>query len=211
VRFSIECSCLAHWCAGLYSEDLILALDAAGGGDLSEVQRLCRRAAAADAAAAARAARAAAYAADAAADAAAARRAAADAAAAAAAARAAYARADAAAAAADAARDALALRARALLVPDAPDALALRAAVARHIDEHPELHDQGAWGDGSDDPACGTPCCVAGWACHLGGGSRGLPVPLAAAALLVLPDAPLPSFDGGASREQILAALRGTT
>ena len=91
---------------------------------------------------------------------------------------------------------------------DAPDPRTLRAAVADKIEAHPELHDQGKWGDGSPDPSCGAPCCVAGWACHLGGGARGDQVLSTAIRLLWLDGAPMPSFDGNASREEILAALR---
>jgi len=86
----------------------------------------------------------------------------------------------------------------------------LRYRVAAHIEAHPELHDQAVWGDGAPNRSCNTPCCAAGWACHLGGGSRGLPVPLAAAALLYTDDAPLPRFDGVVSRRDVLAALRGS-
>jgi hypothetical protein len=45
---------------------------------------------------------------------------------------------------------------------DAPDPSALRIAVADQIEQHPELHNQSKWGDGSANPSCGTPCCVAG-------------------------------------------------
>ena len=95
-----------------------------------------------------------------------------------------------------------------MLGGDAPDALELRAKVAAHIEAHPELHDQSEWGDGKPDPTCGTPCCVAGWACHLGGGDRGLGVPTAAALLLTAPGVDNPSFDAGVSREEILRVLR---
>jgi hypothetical protein len=114
----------------------------------------------------------------------------------------------AAARATDAAREQCARRARELLMPDAPDARALRLAVAAHIEAHPELHDQAKWGDGSDDPSCGTPCCVAGWACHLGGGAHGLSVEFAGSALLAMDGAPMPSFDAGATRKDILRDLR---
>ncbi len=89
-----------------------------------------------------------------------------------------------------------------------PDPATLRLAVADHIEAHPELHNQGSWGDGSADPACGTPCCVAGWACHLGGGSYGLAVSSAATRLLYLAGAPMPDFSGDAAREDIIQALR---
>ncbi len=85
---------------------------------------------------------------------------------------------------------------------------ALRAAVAAHIEAHPELHAQSQWGDGSPDPACGTACCVAGWACHLGGGTHGMSVPTAATILLWQDGAPMPSFDSVATRDEILEALR---
>jgi pentapeptide repeat protein len=91
---------------------------------------------------------------------------------------------------------------------DAPDPMALRRQVADHIEAHPELHDQESWGDGSADPACGTPCCVAGWACHLGGGSRGHGVPSAATRLLWVDGLPMPDFSVCADRDGILAALR---
>ena len=42
--------------------------------------------------------------------------------------------------------------------------LQLRARVADLIEQHPELHDQGVWGD-----HCETACCVAGWAVRIGG------------------------------------------
>lgn len=89
----------------------------------------------------------------------------------------------------------------------APDPMVLRRQVATQLRTHPELHDQHAWGDGSADPSCGTPCCVAGWACHLGGGSRGQSVSSAATRLLWVDGLPMPSFDGAATREGILAAL----
>jgi hypothetical protein len=92
--------------------------------------------------------------------------------------------------------------------PDAPDPVALRLAVADHIESHPELHNQAAWGSGEADPACGTPCCVAGWACHLGGGARGDVVASAAVRLLWVEGLPMPSFEADASRNSILAALR---
>jgi hypothetical protein len=91
---------------------------------------------------------------------------------------------------------------------DAPDPLALRRSVADHIEQHPELHDQAEWGDGSADHACETPCCVAGWACHLGGGARGTHVASAATRLLWVDGLPMPPFDATATREEILAALR---
>ena len=96
-----------------------------------------------------------------------------------------------------------------LRTPDMPDARALRLAVATQIDTHPELHDQRQWGDGSADPACQTPCCVAGWACHLGGGDRGLSVQTAATILLHVDGAPAVDFAATATREDILAQLRG--
>ncbi|MCI0564075.1 MAG: pentapeptide repeat-containing protein [Nitrososphaera sp.] len=89
-----------------------------------------------------------------------------------------------------------------------PDPQELRLRVADHIEQHPELHNQNAWGDGSADPFCGTPCCVAGWACHLGGGSYGLTVATAATILLWIDGKPMPSFKGYSTRDQILAALR---
>ena len=91
---------------------------------------------------------------------------------------------------------------------DAPDPEVLRRLVADQIESHPELHDQTSWGDGSADPSCGTPCCVAGWACHLGGGARDQLVASAATRLLWIDGKPMPSFDGDATREDILEALR---
>jgi hypothetical protein len=91
---------------------------------------------------------------------------------------------------------------------DRPDPRALRRAVADHIEANPELHNQDVWGDGDDNPTCGTPCCAAGWACHLGGGARGLSVPTAATLLLHVDGLPLPSFEFGAKTEDIIAALR---
>ena len=96
------------------------------------------------------------------------------------------------------------------LMPDAPTVAELRASVASHIEAHPELHDQETWGDGTANPSCDTPCCVAGWACHLGGGDRGLGVQTAATLLLWSKDLPMPDFSAGTSREDILAALRAT-
>ena len=93
--------------------------------------------------------------------------------------------------------------------PTNAERLALRLAVADHIEAHPELHDQSEWGDGSADPACGTACCVAGWACHLGGGSRGLPVPVAALRLLRVDGMGPVSFLSVARREEVLSQLRG--
>jgi len=91
---------------------------------------------------------------------------------------------------------------------DAPDPLQLRKAVADHIEAHPELHDQKEWGEGEANPACGTPCCVAGWACRLGGGRRDQEVSSAAFRLLWVDGLPMPSFSAGAERADILAALR---
>ena len=93
---------------------------------------------------------------------------------------------------------------------DAPDPIVLRKLVADQIESHPELHDQGDWGDGSANPKCGTPCCVAGWACHMGGGARGEAVSSAATRLLWVDGLPMPSFMAYATRDEILAALRAT-
>jgi hypothetical protein len=90
------------------------------------------------------------------------------------------------------------------------DPRALRLAVADHIEAYPHLHDQLEWGDGSADPHCGTPCCVAGWACHLGGGDHGYNVPTAAALLLHVYGLPMPDFSSYANRADIVAALRTT-
>ena len=88
-----------------------------------------------------------------------------------------------------------------------PRASALRAEVADQIEAHPELHDQSTWGTG--DPAeCGTPCCVAGWACRLGGGTYGQTVESAAWRLLWVDSRPMPDFDSGSTRAAILDALR---
>lgn len=89
-----------------------------------------------------------------------------------------------------------------------PDPMTLRGLVADHIEKHPELHNQAERGDGRPDPTCGTPCCVAGWACHLGGGAYGLGVANAAICLLWVAGKPLPPFGASASREEILEALR---
>ncbi len=91
--------------------------------------------------------------------------------------------------------------------PEAPDPLALRRLVAKQMREHPELHDQGAWGYRGDDESCGTPCCVAGWACRLGGGARGHFIPTAATMLLHYDGYRIPSFAGNASRKAILRDL----
>jgi hypothetical protein len=106
----------------------------------------------------------------------------------------------------DAAWDAAARRARQLLTPDAPDAATLRVLVAAHIEQHQDLHDQSTWGDG--EPGCDTAQCAAGWICSLGGGTRGLPVELAARALSHVDGAPPVRFDGSASRDEVLASLR---
>jgi len=90
---------------------------------------------------------------------------------------------------------------------DAPDPAHLRLLVAEQIEAHPELHSQDEWGTGSPTE-CGTPCCVAGWACRLGGGTRGDNVPTAATRLLWIDGKPMPSFYSTATREDILAALR---
>jgi uncharacterized protein YjbI with pentapeptide repeats len=89
---------------------------------------------------------------------------------------------------------------------DAPDPMVLRKLVADQIEAHPDLHDQESWGDGT----CGTPCCVAGWACLLGGGRRNDHVSLAALRLLWVDGLPMPSFDALARREDIVKALRVT-
>jgi hypothetical protein len=78
--------------------------------------------------------------------------------------------------------------------------------VAAHIEQHPDLHDQYTWGSGA--PGCGTAQCAAGWICSLGGGTKGLPVELAARALSHLDGAPPVRFDGFASRDEVLASLR---
>ena len=80
--------------------------------------------------------------------------------------------------------------------------------VADQIEAWPELHDQAEWGDGSPDPSCRTPCCVAGWACHLGGGRRDYSVPNAAIRLLWVDGLPMPDFSSIATRGDILSALR---
>ena len=90
---------------------------------------------------------------------------------------------------------------------DAPDPIELRRKVADQIEQHPELHNQSSWGDGTPTD-CGTPCCVAGWACRLGGGTRGMSVDQAAIRLLWVDGKPMPRFDSTASRDQILTALR---
>jgi hypothetical protein len=95
-----------------------------------------------------------------------------------------------------------------LRIEGMPDAAELRVKVAAHIESHPELHNQAEWGDGSPNPSCGTPCCVAGWACHLGGGRYGLEVADAAVRLLWVDGKPLPDFSSSASRASILEALR---
>jgi hypothetical protein len=186
VRYAIECAGLAAFCAGLdLSVYLWAAADAADRGAFEAAGFAARdaaRAAAWDAAeAAAWDARAAAR------DAASAAR----------------------VAAWDAARDAEAAwarRARQLLTPDAPDAATLRVLVAAHIEQHPDLHDQARWGSGAPD--CGTAQCAAGWICSLGGGTRGLPVELAARALSHVDGAPLVEFLASASRDEVLASLR---
>jgi hypothetical protein len=89
---------------------------------------------------------------------------------------------------------------------DAPDPIVLRKLVADQIEAHPERHDQGSWGDGT----CETPCCVAGWACLLGGGRRKDDVASAGLRLLWVDGLPMPSFSAYATREDILEALRAT-
>lgn len=88
--------------------------------------------------------------------------------------------------------------------PGAPDPMELRDAVARQIRGHPELHDQTEWGNPT---RCDTPCCVAGWAVRLGGGTRGEHVWAAAVRLLWADGVPMPPFEALATREEILAAL----
>jgi uncharacterized protein YjbI with pentapeptide repeats len=98
-----------------------------------------------------------------------------------------------------------------LPLPAGHDAAKLRAAVADQIELHPELHDQTQWGEGAATPnpeACGTPCCVAGWACRIGGGENGLGVATMASILLFQPGKPTPSFDAENTRERILKDLR---
>jgi uncharacterized protein YjbI with pentapeptide repeats len=87
------------------------------------------------------------------------------------------------------------------------DPLLLREQVAIHIQAQPNLHDQSSWGDGSPNPGCATKCCVAGWICHLGGGSRGESVSSAALRLAWHPDFPMPSFSSMASKADILRDL----
>ena len=89
----------------------------------------------------------------------------------------------------------------------APPARELRRMVADHIERHPDLFDQEDWGDGEADPSCRTPCCVAGWTCHFGGGRGNLTVSTAATLLLWVDGLPMPSFLAGESCEDILAAL----
>ncbi len=88
-----------------------------------------------------------------------------------------------------------------------PDPLDLRQRVAAQIQEHPELHDQREWGENTDEATCGTPCCVAGWACRLGGGARGHRISTAATLLLYCAGYRVPPFDADASREAILRDL----
>ncbi len=76
------------------------------------------------------------------------------------------------------------------------------------IEAHPEMHDQSTWGDGNPHE-CNTPCCVAGWGCRLGGGTRGMPVETVARFLFHADGHPMPPFNGLATREEILTALRG--
>lgn len=42
-------------------------------------------------------------------------------------------------------------------------------AVRDKIAATPEAYDQAIWGRHEDDAPCGTACCIAGWACVLGG------------------------------------------
>ncbi len=88
--------------------------------------------------------------------------------------------------------------------PGAPDPLDLRQRVADQIREYPELHDQRVWGQRE---SCGTPCCVGGWACRLGGGDRGHIIPTAATLLLHCDGYRLPSFASDTPREAILRDL----
>ena len=83
----------------------------------------------------------------------------------------------------------------------------LRRLVAEQIEAHPELHDQSRWGEGMPSE-CGTPCCVAGWACRLGGGRGSMSVSSAATVLLWRNGRRMPSFASAAPRSEILAALR---
>jgi hypothetical protein len=83
------------------------------------------------------------------------------------------------------------------------------AAVLSQITEHPETWQQDAW-----HSACGTRHCVAGWAVTLDG-ARGktleavLGTATAAAVLLAVPGAELPSFAEDATDEETIGRLRG--
>lgn len=83
----------------------------------------------------------------------------------------------------------------------------LRLRVAEQIEQHPELHEQITWGDPHN---CGTPACVAGWTCRLAGVDyTDRTVASLATRLLWVDGQRMPSFDADATREEILAALRG--
>ncbi len=88
--------------------------------------------------------------------------------------------------------------------PGSPDPMELRRRVAEQILEHPDLHDQRVWGQME---SCGTPCCVAGWACRFGGGTRGHLISTAATVLLHCDGYRLPSFAPDTAREDILRDL----
>ncbi len=89
----------------------------------------------------------------------------------------------------------------------APDPVELRQRVAKQIREYPELHDQETWGEDTDEATCGTPCCVAGWACRLGGGIRKQSIQTAAIRLLHCDGYRIPSFAPDTPREDILRDL----
>jgi hypothetical protein len=95
----------------------------------------------------------------------------------------------------------------AIIWPTEDERRALRLRVADHIEAHPEAHDQSTWGTG--EPGCGTAQCVAGWMCSLGGGTRGLPVAVAALHLLAVGGMGPVDFGATVGRDEVLRQLRG--
>ena len=93
-----------------------------------------------------------------------------------------------------------------MLWPTEQERRALRLHVADHIEAHPEAHDQCTWGTG--EPGCGTAQCVAGWMCSLGGGTRGLPVEVAALHLLAVGGMGPVDFGATVERAEVLRQLR---
>lgn len=99
-------------------------------------------------------------------------------------------------------------------------AIALRRRVFDVIHADPHLHDQSRYGRGIDgvipEPSCGTPACIAGWtmrfvdpgADYNDFGLHGLES--TAFRALWVDGQPMPSFEGDADVDLVVAALRGS-